>query len=65
MSWKLGLTAASSEDVEGKSMKPFVFVNMEVEEGKKQENICFDMSFEEFKHLHKELKVAKKKMLTS
>ena len=65
LSWKLGLTTASSEDPTGDKMKPFVLMNFEVEEGKKQQSICFDMSFDEFKSLQRELKGVRKKMMTA
>ena len=65
----LGVTTSSGDDVEGGDgdvrMKPFVFMNMSVEEGKEADNIAFDMSFDEFRSLHKELKAVRKKMLTT
>jgi len=65
LSWKLGVTVSSSEDPEGENLQPFVYLNFEVEEAKKQSNVCCDMTFDEFKSLHKELKGIRKKMMTA
>ena len=62
LDWKLGVTTASSDAVEP-TMNPFVALNFTVEESKVEKNICVDMNFDDYKHLHSELKAIKKKMV--